>query len=129
MRLIGGTTSKGGHYTPGIISHGMLYVSGQLPIDPATGKIAEGGITEQTKTALANLERVLAAAGTSKDRVVMCRVYIPDMQYWDEVNRLYAEFFGPHKPARAIVPTRELHHGALIEIEAVAEAEERGSYH
>ena len=122
MKMIGGTASKGGHYSPGVISNGTLYIYGQLPIDPATGKITEGGVEPQTRMALANLERVLMSAGSAKEKVVMCRVYIPDMQYWDEVNRLYAEFFGEHKPARAIVPTRELHHGALIEIEAVAEA-------
>ena len=57
----------------------------------------------------------------AKEDVVMCHVYIPDMAGWDEVNLAYGEFFGDHKPARVVVPTRELHHGALVEIEAVAE--------
>lgn len=110
-----------GHYVPGIISHGMLYVSGQLPMDPATGSLPEGGIREQTRTALANVDRILQAADTTREKVVQCRIYIPDVAYWDEVNAVYAEFFGEHKPARVIVPSRDLHGGALVEIEAVAE--------
>ncbi len=124
MRFVEGLTSKGGHYSPGVIAGGMLYISGQLPIDPGTGKIAEGGIREQTKQALANVGRVLEAAGCRREDVVMCRVYISDMGNWDAVNEVYAEFFGAHKPARAVVPTRELHHGALVEIEATAEMKE-----
>ena len=124
MRVIEGLTSKGGHYSPGVIAGGMLYISGQLPIDPGTGKIAEGGIREQTQQALANVGRILEAAGCSRGDVVMCHVYISNMANWDAVNEVYAEFFGGHKPARAVVPTRELHHGALVEIEAVAEVRE-----
>ena len=124
MRFLEGLTSKGGYYSPGVIAGGMLYISGQLPIDPGTGKIAEGGIREQTKQALANVGRVLEAAGCRREDVVMCRVYISDMGNWDAVNEVYADFFGAHKPARAVVPTRELHHGALVEIEAVAEMKE-----
>jgi 2-iminobutanoate/2-iminopropanoate deaminase len=110
-----------GHYAPGIISQGMLYVSGQLPLDSATGLLSDGGIREQTRTALANVERILQAADATREQVVQCRIYIPDAAYWDEVNAVYAEFFGEHKPARAIVPTRDLHGGALVEIEVVAE--------
>ena len=124
MRLIDGLTSKGGHYSPGVISGGMLYISGQLPIDPESGRIAEGGIREQTKQALANVGRILEAAGCRREDVVMCHVYLSDMANWDAVNEVYADFFGSHKPARAVVPTRDLHHGALVEIEAMAEARE-----
>ena len=111
----------GGHYSPGIISNGMLYISGQLPIDPATGQIGGLTVAEQTRTALNNVERILLAAGLARHNVVQCRVYIPDSTCWNEVNHAYAEFFGTHKPARAVVPTRDLHHGVLVEIEAVAE--------
>ncbi len=121
MQFIKGLTAKGGHYSPGVIAGGMLYISGQLPKDPATGELVKGSFTEQTKAALACVDRVLASAGLSKEDVVMCHVYIPDMAGWDEVNLAYGEFFGDHKPARVVVPTRELHHGALVEIEAVAE--------
>ena len=109
-----------GHYTPGVISGGMLYISGQLPKDPGTGQIPEG-LEAQVRQALANVESILKAAGAEKRDVVMCRLYIPDMAMWNSTDRIYAEFFGEHRPARVVVPTRELHFGALIEIEAVAE--------
>jgi len=102
----------------------MLYISGQLPIEHSTGCLVSGGIAEQTNAALHNLDRVLKAAGAAKESVVMCRVYVPDVKLWDEVNRVYADYFGDHKPARVIVPTNELHHGALVEIEAMAEMPE-----
>ncbi len=117
----GNAGKKGGHYIPGIISHGMLYISGQLPIDPETGTLVEGGVAEHTLMALHNVERILHAAEITKEHVVQCRIYIPDVAYWDIVNTTYAAFFGDHKPARAIVPSRELHNGALVEIEAIAE--------
>lgn len=113
-----------GHYAPGIISKGMLYVSGQLPKDLDTGKIVEGGIDVQAKQALANVERVLIAGGCTLTDVVMCRVYISNMDNWDVVNKVYADYFGEHMPARVVVPTRDLHFGALVEIEAMAELPE-----
>jgi len=73
--------------------------------------------------ALYNLERVLTEAGLTKENVVQTRIYIPNVEHWGTVNQVYAEFFGNHKPARAIVPCRELHYGALVEIEAIAELE------
>lgn len=121
MRFITYDTKKKGHYSPGVLVGNILYISGQLPMDPTTGQLVAGGIEAQTKAALRNVERVLHTAGLAKTDVAMCRVYIPDMAHWDTVNDIYAAFFGEHKPARVIVPTRELHHGALVEIEAVAE--------
>jgi len=112
-----------GHYTPGVISNGMLYISGQLSVDTDTGKVVEGDITVHAKMALYNLERVLTEAGLTKENVVQTRIYIPNVEHWGIVNQVYAEFFGSHKPARAIVPCRELHYGALVEIEAIAELE------
>ena len=123
MKLISGSASKGGHYSPGVMSHGTLYISGQLPVDPQTGKLSGGGVAEQTRTALENVERILHNAGAKKEDVVLCRVYIPDISLWDEANAAYAEFFGEHKPARVMVPTTALHHGALVEIEVIAEME------
>ena len=96
-------------------------ISGQLPVHHETGAPMADGIVQQTKDALHNVELVLKAAGCGKENVVLCRVYIPDVSYWDTVNEVYGAFFGNHKPARVIVPTRALHNGALIEIEAVAE--------
>ena len=110
-----------GHYVPGMISGDKLYVSGQLPVHHETGAPMADTIEQQTRDALHNVERVLLAAGCTKEDVVLCRVYIPDVAAWDAVNATYAAFFGNHKPARVIVPTRELHNGALVEIEAIAE--------
>lgn len=115
-----------GHYVAGMISGGTLYISGQLPVHHETGAPMAETIEEQTKDALHNVELVLKAAGCSKEDVVMCRVYIPDVAHWDSVNAVYAEFFGAHRPARVIVPSRALHNGALVEIEAVAEATPHG---
>lgn len=110
-----------GHYTPGVISNGMLYISGQLSIDPDTRNVAEGGIEAHAKLALENVDRVLKEAGLSRNDIVQCRVYISDIDQWDIVNQVYAEFFGEHKPVRAVVPVGKLHFGCLVEIEAVAE--------
>ena len=119
-----GIKSKG-HYNPGIISRGMLYVSGQLSIDPDTHKVPTGGIEEHVKLALANVERVLQMAGVTRSDVVQCRVYVVDIAHWDRVNEVYADFFGDHKPARVVVPVGELHFGCLVEIEAIAEVDEK----
>ena len=115
-----GSENKG-HYTPGVISNGMLYISGQLSIDPDTREIPEGGIETHAKLPLANVDRVLHAAGLSRNDVVQCRVYVSDIDQWDTVNRVYAEFFGEHAPARIVVPVSKLHFGCLVEIEAIAE--------
>lgn len=110
-----------GHYTPGIISNGMLYISGQLSIDPDTRQVPDGGIEEHAKLALENMERVVKEAGLTKNDIVQCRVYVSDIENWNAVNKVYAEFFGEHKPARIVVPVGKLHFGCLVEIEAMAE--------
>lgn len=109
-----------GHYSQGIVSGNLLFVSGQLPVDPVSGEKKTGSIEEQTTQALKNVQAVLEAAGSGLDRVVKTTVYVSDIQLWDRVNKVYAEFFGKHKPARAIVPTCKLHFGFQVEIEAVA---------
>lgn len=110
-----------GHYTPGIVSNGMLYISGQLSLDPDTRQLPEGGVEAHMLQALLNVERVLNAAGLGRGDVVQCRVYIADIEYWDAINAVYRDFFGDHKPARIVVPVPALHFGCLVEIEAVAE--------
>ena len=112
-----------GHYSPGIVSNGLLFISGQLSIDPDTRQVAQGGIEEHTRLSLNNLDRVLKEAGVERSSVVQCRVYVSDINDWDKVNVIYSEFFGEHKPARIVVPVSELHFGCLIEIEAIAEVE------
>ena len=109
-----------GHYSPAVKVGNLMFVSGQLSIDPDTREVCRGDIKDHARLALNNLDRVLKAAGCTKDDVVLCRVYIPDVCHWDAVNAVYGAFFGAHKPARVIVPTRELHNGAMVEIEAAA---------
>jgi reactive intermediate/imine deaminase len=120
MKFIDNKKSSPAHYSAAVIHNGLVYVSGQISVDPATGKIPEGGVVAETRQALSNLETVLTAAGAKKTDVLQCRVYTPDVELWGEINAVYAEFFGSHKPARSVVPTTKLHYGCLIEIEAVA---------
>jgi len=108
-----------GHYSQCIKYNGILYLSGQLPRDPETKAVPET-IEEQTDLALKKVELVLTEAGSSKNQILQVRVYISDIKLWDKVNERYSLFFGDHKPVRSIVPTRNLHFGCLIEIEATA---------
>ena len=108
-----------GHYSHCIEHNGILYLSGQLPFDPEA-RTKPDGIEKQTEQVLKNVERILAEAGSSKAKVLQVRIYIPDVKHWDKVNEIYAVFFGDHKPARCVIPTRDLHFGALIEIEVTA---------
>jgi 2-iminobutanoate/2-iminopropanoate deaminase len=109
-----------GHYSQAIVHDGIVYVSGQLPIDPKSGAKRIGSIEEQTEQALKNVNAMLRAAGSDLSHVVKATVYITDITLWDRVNTVYSNFFGNHRPARAVVPTRDLHFGFQIEIEAVA---------
>jgi 2-iminobutanoate/2-iminopropanoate deaminase len=109
-----------GHYSQATVHQGVVYVAGQLAIDPATGEKRLGSIEEQTEQTLHNVEAILKAAGSGFDRLLKVTVYISDIELWGVVNTAYLRILGPHKPARAIVPTKELHHGFLIEIDAIA---------
>ena len=109
-----------GHYSQAIEHAGLVYVSGQLPIEPYTAMKHVGNIEDQTEQVLGNLEAILKEAGSDKDHVLKVTVYISDIGLWDRVNAVYARFFGQHRPARSIVPTRELHFGFQIELDAIA---------
>jgi 2-iminobutanoate/2-iminopropanoate deaminase len=109
-----------GHYSQAVVHGGMAYVSGQLAIDPRTGERCVGSIEEETEQALRNVQGILEAAGSGVDHVLKTTVYVSDIELWDRVNAVYAKFFDQHRPARAVVPTRELHFGFQIEIDAVA---------
>jgi 2-iminobutanoate/2-iminopropanoate deaminase len=109
-----------GHYSQAIVHNNLVYVSGQLPIDPESGEKRIGSIEEQTEQALKNLSEILLAAGSNLNQVLKTTVYISDIELWDRVNAVYARFFGEHRPARAVVPTRNLHFGFQIEIEAIS---------
>ena len=109
-----------GHYSPGIEHHGVIYVSGQLPMTLDTREPFTGDIAEQTELALRNVEAVLKEAGSDLSRVMQMTIYVSDMELWGKVNETYARVMGDHRPARAIVPVTELHFGTKIEIQAIA---------
>ncbi len=110
-----------GHYSQAIVHDGLVYVAGQLPLDPQTGlPLAESSIEVQTERALRNLQAVLEAAGSRLDLVLRVTVYVADIALWGRVNAVYAAFFGEHRPARSVVPTGTLHHGLLVEVDAIA---------
>ncbi len=110
-----------GHYSAAVKVGNLMYVSGQLSIDPDTREVCRGDIREHAALALNNLDRVLKAAGCTRDQVAFCRVYTPSNTYWSAINEVYAAFFGEHKPGRVIVSTSPLHFNCLVEIEAVVE--------
>lgn len=109
-----------GHYSPGIEHNGLIFVSGQLPITLDTREPVTGSIEEQTELALRNVEAVLRSAGCGLNDVLQFTIYVSDMGLWDAVNATYARVMGEHRPARAIVPVKELHFGTQIEIQAIA---------
>jgi 2-iminobutanoate/2-iminopropanoate deaminase len=109
-----------GHYSQGIAHNGLVFVSGQLSIDPETGEKKLGSIQEQTVQALNNVAAIVRAAGSDMDRILKVTIYVADINLWSAVNTTYAQFMGENRPARAIIPTGDLHHGFLIEIEAIA---------
>lgn len=109
-----------GHYSQAVVHSGLVYVSGQLPINPATGTGAGETIEAQMEQALANVADILQAAGSSMDRLLRVTIYIADMGLWGRANAVYARVLGDHRPARAVAPILPLPMGYLVEIEAVA---------
>ena len=111
-----------GPYSQAIRVGNLVYTSGQIPIDPATGAFVEGGIREQTRQSLTNVRAILAEAGLAMSDVVKTTVFMADMNDFAEMNAVYAEFFSEPYPARSAVAVKTLPKGALVEIEVVAEA-------
>jgi 2-iminobutanoate/2-iminopropanoate deaminase len=109
-----------GPYSQGIRSGGFLFCSGQIPLDPATGKMVEGGIKVQTERVLENLEAVLTSGGASLRSVVKTTVYLADLADFPAMNAVYGTFFPEEPPARATVQVAKLPAGALVEIDAIA---------
>jgi len=109
-----------GPYSQAMKINGMIFVSGQIAIDPATGSIVDGDVQAQTRQVLNNVKAVLEAAGSSLDKVAKTTVYITDMDNFSKVNEIYAEFFIAQPPARACVEVSRLPKGVSIEIEAIA---------
>jgi reactive intermediate/imine deaminase len=112
--------APGGHYSPAVEAAGFVFVSGQLPLD-ATGRLpTDQSFEMQVRAALANLFAILRAARCTPADVVKVTAFIVGVERWPQLNEVYAQVFGSHKPARSVVPVPALHHGCLVEIEAVA---------
>ena len=110
-----------GPYSHAIQVGTLVYTSGQIPIDPATGSFVEGGIKEQTRQSLANVKAILEEAGLTMGNVVKTTVFMADMNDFADMNAVYAEFFAEPYPTRSAVAVKTLPKGALVEIEVVAE--------
>ena len=111
-----------GHYSQAIVHNGLVYVAGQLPVDPQTGQVVAGSPAVQTEQTLRNVEAILRAAGSGLDQVLSATVYVTSRDYWGDVNATFARLFGEHRPARAIVPVADLKAGCVIEIQVIAAA-------
>lgn len=109
-----------GPYSQAIQVGNIIYTSGQIPINPATGNIVEGGIKEQTQQSLTNIQAILEEAGLTMSNVVKTTVFMADMTDFADMNSVYAEFFSEPYPARSAVAVKTLPKGALVEIEVVA---------
>lgn len=109
-----------GPYSQAVRAGNMLYLSGQIALDPATGNLVEGDFSAQARRVFENLKAVLHEAGTDFKRVVKATVYLPDLANFQTLNGIYAEYFGDHKPARSTVGVAGLPRGAAVEIDLVA---------
>lgn len=112
----------GGHYAHATKGGGLVFVSGQLPIDKAQGRLTDAPFAVQADCAIRNLLAALRAAGSGPEKLLKVNVYIVGIDHWPEFNRVYAEYLGPHRPARAVIPVPELHYGFLVEVDGVATA-------
>lgn len=110
----------GGHYAHATTGAGLVFLSGQLPIDPKGRRLADAPFADQARCAITNLLAALAAAGSGPDRLLKVNVYIVGIGHWPEFDAVYAAHLGQHRPARAVIPVPELHHGFLIEIDGIA---------
>ena len=123
MKVISTTKAPAaiGPYSQAIQVGNLVYTSGQIPIDPATGKFVEGGIKEQTRQSLTNVRAILEEAGLTMANVVKTTVFMADMNDFADMNAVYADYFSEPYPARSAVAVKTLPKGALLEIEVVAE--------
>ncbi len=111
---------QGAPYSQGIVAGDLVFVSGQVAVDPATGDVVEGGIAEQTERVMLNVAAVLSAAGSSTDKLVKCGIFLADFDDFQAMNEVYARHVGASPPARATVQVAYLPSGVLVEIDAVA---------
>ena len=109
-----------GPYSQAVVAGGLVFASGQIPLDPSTGEFVEGGIAEQTEQVLRNLSKVLEAAGTGLSRVVKTTVFLADMNDFAAMNEVYGRFFSEEPPARSTVQAARLPRDARVEIDVIA---------
>ena len=109
-----------GPYSQATITDGLIFTAGQIALDPATGEIVVGGVTEQTERVFANLRAILRAAGADLGSVVKATVFLTDMNDFKAMNAVYAEAFGDHRPARSTVAVAALPRGVAVEIDVIA---------
>ena len=114
-----GAPAAVGPYSHAVRSGGFLFLSGQTPLDPATGKLVEGGVGDQTRRCLENLAAVCESAGAALSDAVRCGIYVTDMGTFGEVNEAYAAFFEGRPPARSTIGVAALPVGAQVEIDAI----------
>ncbi|MCC6313363.1 MAG: RidA family protein [Thermomicrobiales bacterium] len=109
-----------GPYSQGVVANGFFFSAGQIPLDPQTGQIVEGGVVAQTERVMDNLAAVLEAAGSSFDRVVKTTCFLADLNDFTEFNNVYARYMGENPPGRSTVQVAKLPRGSLVEVEVVA---------
>lgn len=115
-----GAPRPAGHYVQGLAHGGLVFVSGQLPLDPATGAlVGPNDIAAQTEQTLANVAAILAAGGSDLSRVLSLTIYVTGREHWAAVNETCARIFGGHRPTRAVIPVPALREGCLIEMQAI----------
>jgi 2-iminobutanoate/2-iminopropanoate deaminase len=112
-----------GPYSQAVVYNGIVFASGQIPLDPATGKMVEGDISSQTERVLENLKAVLGAAGASLDSALKITVYLKDMNDFSKMNEVCGRYFPANPPARATIQAAQLPRGAAVEIDAIAAVE------
>lgn len=109
-----------GPYSQGVIANGLIYTAGQVPIDPQTGEIVEGGIEAQTRQSLENIKAILEAAGTNLSHVIKTTVFLQSMDDFAKMNAVYADYLGEQSPARSTVQVARLPLNVLVEIDVIA---------
>jgi 2-iminobutanoate/2-iminopropanoate deaminase len=109
-----------GHYSQAIVHGGLVYVAGQLPIDPREPERRLADFESQARQVIANVIAIVEAAGSTREHILRSTVYIADVAHWPAFNAVYAEMLGGHKPARTVVPVAQLHYGYLVEMDAIA---------
>lgn len=115
-----GAPTPAGHYSQGIAHDGLLFVAGQLAVRPDGSHQPDAPFEDQARQAIANMLAIVRAGGSSPEQVLKVNVYIVGVEHWAAFNRVFGDMFGEARPARAVVPVPELHHGYLVEVDCVA---------